>query len=80
MPVGEKSAHEGGDGGGSPSRRSGQKSGLTDRDVDKDEHWTDRDEKFKSKDHGEDETQRSTVAARFEDKEITDLKMVRCEK
>ncbi len=78
--MGEKSTHEEGRGsergGGSPSRRSGQKSGLTDRDVDKDEHWTDRDDRFKSRDHGEDENHRSTVAARFEDKEITDLKMV----
>lgn len=70
VPVGEKGTD---DGPGSPGRRSGgQKSGLTDRDT---EDW-DKDDHTHSRDHTSDKAGGSTVATRFEDKDITDLKMV----
>lgn len=78
MPVGEKGTSEG-DSGGSPGRRSRQKNGLTDRDMEKDEHWTDREDdrgKDQNRERDHEHHKESTVAARFEDKEITDLKMV----
>ena len=73
VPVGEKGADEGGK--GSPGRRSGQKSGLTDRDTDPEENW-DKDDRTRNSGRGSDKAGGSTVAARFEDKDITDLKMV----
>lgn len=72
VPVGEKDA-EGGR--GSPGRRSGQKSGLTDRDAEADENW-DKDDRARDRGHESGKAGGSTVAARFEDKDITDLKMV----
>jgi len=72
VPLGEKGAEEGR---GSPGRRSGQKSGLTDRDPETDENWN-KDDRARDRDHESSKAGGSTVAARFEDKDITDLKMV----
>jgi hypothetical protein len=76
VPVGEHSAEKA----RSPGRGGG-KSGLTDRDTaDADgEHWFDREDARRGDDDEDGERRREggTVHSRFEDKDITDLKMVR---
>lgn len=79
VPLGEKTADQE----GSSSRRSGEKSGLTDKDnakgnEDEEERWADEDRDRDGRDgDGRGSRGDRTVAARFEDKDITDLKMVK---
>lgn len=78
VPMGEKERNKDRDGAGSrsPSRRA---AGLTDRDSERDgENWLDddRDGEGRRRDADGDRLHGNTVNARFEDKDITDLKMV----
>lgn len=73
VPVGEQSAEK--------AKSPGRRSGLTDRDTaaDDGEHWFDREDARRGEDEDGDRDRRregGTVHSRFEDKDITDLKMV----
>jgi hypothetical protein len=71
VPVGEKRTEEG----RSPGRDKGR-SGLTERDREEGERWFDREHPDRDGSPHEDRGAGGTVHSRFQDKDITDLKMV----